>query len=117
MNVAALLITIYQEVDARAYITRLELLDQSQTLLKARLYIAPDLFVQIYRNDRFDTTNFVLIYGGRRLYARDQLAGEWHRHTAAEPQRHDTAPEGSSPVELPQSLNEVESVLTAFDLP
>jgi len=25
-------------------------------MLKARLYITPDLFVQVYRNERFDTT-------------------------------------------------------------
>ncbi len=67
MNVATLLAAVRQEVQARAYIARLEVLDQSRTLLKVRLHIAPDLFVQLYRNDRFDTTNYVLIYGGRRI--------------------------------------------------
>jgi hypothetical protein len=117
MSVAALLVAVTQEVNARAYIARLEVLDQSQTLFKARLYVAPDLFVQIYRNDRFDTTNFVLIYGGRRLCARDQLGGEWHRHTAAAPQTHDTRPEGRRSIELTEFLDEVESVLAAMNLP
>lgn len=117
MSVAALLVAINQEVDARPYFARLEVLDQSQTLLKARLTIAPDLFVQVYRNDRFDTTNFVLIYGGRRLYARDQLGGEWHRHTTAAPQIHDKSLEGKRPVGLAEFLDEVESVLTAMNLP
>jgi hypothetical protein len=117
MNVAALLDAIYREVRARAYFARLEFLDQSRTLLKVRLHIAPDLFVQVYRNDRFDTTNFVLIYGGRRLYARDQLGGEWHRHTASAAPLHDTSPEGKRPVELGEFLDEVESVLAAMSLP
>ena len=117
MSVAALLVAVTQEVSARAYITRSEILDQSQTFFKARPYIAPDLFVQIYRNDRFDTTNFVLIYGGRRLYARDQLGGMRHRHTAAAPQAHDTSPEGRRSIELTEFLDEVESVLAAMNLP
>jgi hypothetical protein len=73
--------------------------------------------VQVYRNDRFDTTNFVLIYGGRRLYARDQLGGKWHRHTAAAPQVHDTSQEGRRLVGLAEFLDEVESVLSAMNLP
>ena len=117
MNVAALLATVHKEAPARVYIARLEILDQGRTLLKVRLHIAPDLFVQVYRNDRFDTTKFVLIYGGRRLYACDQLGGEWHRHTATAPQVHDTSPERRRPVELAEFLDEVESVLTAMRLP
>jgi len=117
MNVPALIVAVYQEVNARAYVARLEVLDQSQTLLKVRLHIASDLFVQVYRNDRFDTTNFVLVYGGRRLYARDQLGGKWHRHTATAPQNHDTSPEGRRPVELAEFLDEVESVMAAMSLP
>ena len=86
-------------------------------MLKARLYIAPDLFVQVYRNDRFDTTNLVLIHSGRRLYGRDQLAGERHRHTVATPQTHDIGPEGSRPIRLSAFLDEVEFILAEMDLP
>ncbi|RLC96656.1 MAG: hypothetical protein DRI77_08285 [Chloroflexi bacterium] len=75
MNVSQLLSTLYQEVKNRAYIKQMEVSDQSQTLLKARLYISRELFVQIYRNDRFNTTNLALIYHRQRIYARDQLDG------------------------------------------
>jgi hypothetical protein len=75
MSVSQLLAALHQEAKNRAYIKRIELLDRSPNLLKARLYLSPDLFVQVYRNDRFDTTNLVLIHSGRRLYARDQLGG------------------------------------------
>lgn len=64
MNVAELLATLRRETRRRAYYSRLEVLDHTATLLKARLYISPDLFVQVYRNDHFDTTNLVLIHNG-----------------------------------------------------
>jgi len=117
MNVADLLIALQREVRSRAYIVRLEVLDQSTTMLKARLYISPALFVQVYRNDRFDTTNLALIYNRQRIYARDQLGGVWHRHAAAAPHLHDTSVEGRRPVSLSEFLDEVETVLAAMDLP
>jgi len=117
MTVAFWLNALHQEAGSRAYITRLDILDQSRTMLKARLYISPDLFVQVYRNDRFDTTNLVLLYGGRRIYARDQLGGRWHRHTTTAPQVHDTSAEGRRSVQLTEFLDEVEAILAAMGLP
>jgi hypothetical protein len=84
-GVPQLLAALHQAAQTRAYITRLDLLTVGRAILKARLYLKPDLFVQIYRNDKFQTTNFVLIHAGQRIYARDELAGAWHRHPA-----HDT---------------------------
>jgi len=117
MNVPELLLALHREAENRAYIVRLNVLDQSVTMLKARLYVSPDLFVQVYRNDHFDTTNLVLIHNGRRLYARDQLSGVWHRHTAVAPHVHDTSAEGRRPITLSEFLDEVETVLAAMDLP
>ncbi len=117
MNVATLFSDLHHEFRSRAYFLRLDVLDQSRTMLKARLHISPDLFVQVYRNDRFETTNFVLIYGGRRLYGRDQLGGVWHRHRVADPEAHDSSPEGRRSVELSEFLDEVESVLATLGLP
>lgn len=82
-----------------------------------RLYVHPDLFVQIYRNDRFDTTNLVLLHNGKRVFARDQLGGAWHRHAPAEPETHDKSSEGRRSVTLAQFLDEVEDVLSGLDLP
>lgn len=117
MNAPDLLRSLHREFQRHAYFTRLEVLDQSPSLIKARLYIAPALFVQIYRNDSFDTTNFVLIHNGERLYARDRLGGQWHRHTAAAPLQHDTTPDGRQPATLTEFLDEVEAVLAALGLP
>jgi hypothetical protein len=49
MNVSDLLIILRQEKALRAYIRRVDLLEQTQNLLKAGLYIAPELFIQVYR--------------------------------------------------------------------
>jgi hypothetical protein len=117
MSIADLLATLQHEVESRVYFSRLEVFDQSPTLLKARLYISTELFVQIYRNNRFDTTNLVLIHNGRRVYARDQLGGTWHRHTTIAPELHDTSIEGRQSSTVPDFLNEVETVLTELGLP
>lgn len=117
MNVSEWLRVLYQATDDRVYISRLEILDQSVSLIKARLYISPDLFVQIYRNDRFDTTNMVLIYNNKRIYARDQLNGVWHRHPMHDPTIHDTSSAGQQATTLEQFLDEVEATLASMNLP
>ena len=100
----------------RTAITRLELLESSENILKARLYFAADLFVQVYCNDRFGTINYALIQGDRRLYARDRLDGQWHRHSVNEPALHDKSEEGQRPVALNEFLDEVETLLIELDL-
>jgi len=117
VNVTDWLSALHHEAQNRAYIDRLVVLDHSVSLLKARLYITADLFVQVYRNDRFDTTNLVLMHNEQRLYVRDQLAGVWHRHGLASPESHDTDAEGRRPVSLGEFLDEVEDVLAALGLP
>lgn len=117
MNIADWLPSLHYEAQKRAYISRLVVLEQSASLLKARMYIATDLFVQVYRNDRFDTTNLVLMYNEQRIYARDQLGGAWHRHTTDDPQAHDASVTGRRPVSLTEFLDEVEDLLAALELP
>jgi len=117
MNVSELLVTLREETALRVYIRRMDLLEQTPSLLKARLHIAPELFIQVYRNDRFDTLNLVLIYNGQRLYGRDRLGGAWHRHDHNSPDQHDRSPEGQRPLTLPEFLDEVETVLAAMGLP
>lgn len=117
MNVAGLCEELRREAKRRAYYDRLEVLEHTTTLLKARLYVSSNLFVQIYRNDHFETTNFVLIHNGQRLYARDQLGGRWHRHTTGAPEAHNHSAEGTRPVNLAEFLDEVEMILATLGLP
>ncbi len=117
MSTADFLRDASQALNVRTYFTRLDVLDQSANILKARLYITPTLFVQIYRNDRLYTTNLILVYNGQRLYARDELNGQWHRHPDANPAHHDHTPEGQRAVVLSEFLDEVEVILAGMNLP
>jgi len=117
LNSSDLLLALHQEASKRAYVVRLEVLDWTASLIKVRLYISPDLFIQVYRNDNQDTTNLVLIHNGQRLFARDKLGGMWHRHTAIEPDLHNGSPEGRESVTLAGFLDEVEIILAEMGLP
>jgi hypothetical protein len=117
MNAADLPATLGTELERRKYFVRMDVIEQTLSLAKIRLYITPDLFVQIYRNDRYQTTNLALIHNGQRLFARDELDGRWHRHKYDEPEVHDTSKEGRRSVEIGEFLDEVEQVLAAINLP
>ncbi len=56
-DVPQLLAALHQAAQTRAYVTRLDLLAVGRAILKARLYLKPDLSAQVYRN-KFQTTNF-----------------------------------------------------------
>ncbi|MCP4428733.1 MAG: hypothetical protein GY803_29970 [Chloroflexi bacterium] len=117
MNVADFLVVLRQERDNRAYIRRLEIRDHTSLMLKARLIISSDLFIQIYRNDQFDTANLVLLHNKQRIYGRDYLGGVWHRHPVDTPHAHDTSAEGRRPIALAEFLDEVELILAKKGLP
>ncbi len=116
MNVRDIAHHLRYESGRRKYIIRYEILNQSASLIKARVFIAPETFIQVYRNDLFNTTNLALIHNGQRIYARDELNGIWHRHPVHNPQLHDRSTEGQHPVTLSIFLDEVENILAETDL-
>lgn len=117
MNSADLAEALYHQTSQRAYISQLTIFEHTPNLIKARLYLSPDLFVQIYHNDRFDSTNLVLIYNQQRIYGRDHLGGVWHRHTTDTPNEHDTSKAGRQAITLAKFLDEVEIILAEMNLP
>jgi hypothetical protein len=52
---------------------------QPGSVIKARLYTSPELSIQVYRNDGFDTTNLILIHNGRRVHPQLHLdrSSDW----------------------------------------
>ena len=104
MSVADFLARLPLEAQQRPYIRRLEILEQTSSLVKARLIISTDLFVQLYRNDRFDSTSMALIHNQRR-------------NRAADPEAHDRSLEGRQASSLGEFLDEVELVLAELGLP
>jgi hypothetical protein len=85
-------------------------------VLKARLYISSDVFVQIYRNDAHNSTSFVLISAGQRIYARDQVRGIWHRHPRHDPHFHNHSSAGVTPVTLAEFLLEADEILKSMGI-
>jgi hypothetical protein len=97
------------------YYVRLAILVHRPPVLKARLYIKHDVFIH-YRNDAFNSTSFTLIIAGKRIYARDQVRGKWHRHPKDNPDSHDYGEGGSIPVNFNEFLEEVDQILSELDI-
>jgi hypothetical protein len=90
--------------------------EHGRHVLKARIYLSGDLFVQVYRNDRFDTTNLAVILGGRRIYGRDERDRKWHRHPSDDPDAHDESDEGRREVTLNEFWAESLAVINNLGL-
>ena len=116
MNTSQSLFEELQIIRNTPLVDFVQILDMGRYTFKARLYIQSDLFVQIYRNELYDTTNLVLILGRKRIYGRDALNGEWHRHPMENPALHDTSAEGGKEVNLMAFWQEVEEVLAKLKL-
>jgi len=94
-----------------AFIRQTIKVDETHYSVKYRLYIEPDLFVQLYFNERSGTVGMTLVYHGQRLYGRDCETSNWHRHPVGEPAMHDASPEGAQPVSVEEFLTEVQAIL------
>ncbi len=66
-------------------IDRIEMLEHESYFFKARIYFRDELYIQAYRNNKYRTTNFVLIFHDERIYGRDEIREKWHKHPANEP--------------------------------
>lgn len=117
MNVSDVASDLQREYKRRKYFVDLEILEQTRSIIKARLSISAGLFVQVYRNDPYQTTSLTLIHNGNRLFARDEMDGRWHRHNHPAPDEHDFSKEGQKAVILSEFLDEVEEILSELDLP
>jgi len=94
-----------------SFVQAVRIVDKNPVALKVRLVIGPDFFVQIYVNVETGTQNFVLVLGRQRLYGRDCVGGNWHRHKYEEPEAHDFSPEGTRPITASEFLAEVREVV------
>ena len=94
-----------------SYYLRRDILHQGKGFVKFRLYISRNLFVQVNRNEIANLTNMVLLHDFKRIYARDEYQGKWHRHPIADPDEHNHGEEGSKPISFDEFLLEVDSIL------
>ena len=91
-------------------------MDLTRHLIKARLWVRVNLFVQVYRNDRSDVTNLLLVLEQQRIFARDEIRGLWHKHSFEHPAGHDVSADGRREVEFLEFIEEVQEFLLEEDL-
>ena len=104
------------EIAQRPSILRLSISDLRESFIKARLYFMEELFVQVYRNEIYDSTSFVLILENQRIYARDKFRGKWHRHPTENPTQHNFSPNGIGEVTLSEFMDETEEIIANMEL-
>lgn len=99
-----------------AFVRRIVKVDETHYSVKYHLHIAPDLFVQLYFNERSGTVGMMLIHRRQRIYGRDCEASSWHRHPVNNPSMHDTSPNGARPASIDDFLAEVQDILVNANL-
>ncbi|ETR68148.1 MAG: hypothetical protein OMM_10829 [Candidatus Magnetoglobus multicellularis str. Araruama] len=67
------------------------LLEKTQSILKARLEIEKDAFIQIYVNAKKNKRSYTLIINNQRTFSKDCIYGTWHMHPFQKPHYHDTS--------------------------
>ncbi len=117
MNSVSQIITELDEITKDPAYTKIEILDLGRYFVKARIFtVWKDLYIQVYRNDKFKTTNFSLVLENGRIYGRDERKGDWHRHSLESSQLHNQSLEGKRGVTLREFLQEAEEILDKLGL-
>ena len=98
------------------YYHQVNFIIKTEYVLKVRIYINFESFIQIYRNDLFNSTNFILIKDNNRIYAKDQIRGKWHTHPFNNSDFHDYSYKGIKPITLKQFLKETHSILKKLSI-
>jgi len=95
---------------------RLDILDMTPSVIKARLMIRPDLYVQIYVNLKRPKCSYALLFGTSRIYGRDMIENDWHKHPVENPEMHDCSEDPSRSISISDFVEEVEEILIQRNL-
>lgn len=98
------------------FVQTLEETERTDHTLSFRLYIRPDLFVQVFAGELTGSLYLALIEGEQRIFGLDRIAGAWHVHPFNAPHTHTSLPEGLGPRPLLEFLARVEELLLQQDL-
>ena len=88
----------------------------AKNTVKVRLSIRENLYVDLYFNQRYGTTNYALILDGERIYGRDCYGGNWHLHPYDDPSKHDMSENGKKSLSIEEFVDEVEEILVKMSL-
>ena len=101
---------------ARNWIMGYGTLVLTKNTVKVRLSIRENLYIDLYFNQRYGTTNYTLILDDERIYGRDCYDGTWHLHPYEEPNRHDTSEKGRKMLSINEFVDEVEEIVANLNL-
>ena len=99
------------EKAALKYLLKPRILVKTDNAVKARIEISGTVYIQFYFNQASNTSNFVLVGWDKRLYGRDCIGGNWHRHPFGDSKVHDTTGDGANDVTPEEFLDEVFEIL------
>lgn len=84
---------------------------KTDNAVKIKAQVSDNISLQFYYNQKAKTRNYVLVGWSRRLYGRDSVGGEWHRHPSEKPEEHDFSEEGSKETSPGEFVREAFEVL------
>jgi len=99
------------EIAAAKYMSRLRILAKTENAVKARIEISENIYVQFYFHQISGTTNYVLVGWENRLYGRDCVGGDWHKHPFDNPEAHDRTGDGANHITPEEFLDEAFRIL------
>ncbi len=99
------------ESAASKYLLKPRILVRTDNAVKARIEISDNIYIQFYYHQISGTANYVLMGWNNRLYGRDCVGGNWHRHPFENPQAHEIVGEGAEDATPEDFLDEVFEIL------
>ncbi len=97
------LIEILKECEKSELVRSVEVESFDNLILKVRVYLLKNLFINVFYNDHTKRIAFALIKNERRVFGADNTGG-WHMHPVENPEEH----RPSSPVSFGEFLKLVE---------
>jgi len=106
MEVETLLSSLLEALGDRPFVRSVDL-DTEAIMVKGRVQLERDRFLQVYLNERIGTTAFALIEEDQRIWGidYDDLRG-WHVHPVDQPDQHQSI-EPKTPGEVVTAPEEV----------
>ncbi len=101
---------------SRKWIAGYKTLILIKNTVKVRLTVSENLYIDLYFNQRYGTTNYALILENERIYGRDCYDGKWHLHPYEDPSKHVASENGKGSLSIEDFVNEVEEILTKLSL-
>ena len=71
-----------------SFFDRVEIIHETNSILKARIFVNPFLFIQIYNNSKMIKQSFTLILENNRIFGWDYYKNSWHYHPFDNPELH-----------------------------